>query len=224
MAQLGGKIQRKVVAASVDVETGEYVAFTEKNTAIEDFPKIFLASASVPFVFPMTEVNGRKLMDGGTVWNTNMESAVERCMEIVDKEEDIIMDVVICSDGKLGVLNVTGDTIQNYLRSWDLMMYHRSVRDVREWRLSKPLVNYRYFFIASKPLDSSLELLTFTPEVLIPMIQTGMDDAHTIVTTTKPGESFDQLDDWYDNVNGLKSKYPHFSDYLYAGKQRTVTA
>ncbi len=34
MAQLGGKIQRKIVAASVDVETGEYVPFTEKSTSI----------------------------------------------------------------------------------------------------------------------------------------------------------------------------------------------
>jgi hypothetical protein len=41
------------------------------------------------------------MMDGGTVWNTNLESAVERCREMVDRDEDIIMDVIVCSNSKL---------------------------------------------------------------------------------------------------------------------------
>jgi predicted acylesterase/phospholipase RssA len=34
------------------------------------------SSASIPFVFPHVEMDGRTLMDGGTVWNTNLVSAV----------------------------------------------------------------------------------------------------------------------------------------------------
>jgi len=55
-------------------------------------------------------------MDGGTVWNTNLVTAVERCREIVDRDEDITMDVVICSDDKLAAINATGNSISNFFR------------------------------------------------------------------------------------------------------------
>ena len=79
-------------------------------------------------------------MDGGTVWNTNLESAIERCREIVDRDEDIVMDVIICSDGKLEVINATDNTINNYMRSWSLSSYHKSVGDVREQLRANPKV------------------------------------------------------------------------------------
>jgi hypothetical protein len=100
-------------------------------------------------------------MDGGTVWNFNLEGAVERCREIVDRDEYIIMDVIICSDGKLDTLNVTGNTINNFLRSYELSSYHKSVGDVREQRRANPKVQYRYFFMASKPLAHGIEELNF---------------------------------------------------------------
>ena len=133
-------------------------------------PIRFLASSSVPFVFPNQHIDGRILMDGGTVWNSNLEGAVERCREIVNKDEDIIMDVIICSDGKLDTLNVTGNTINNYLRSYELSSYHKSVGDVREQRRANPKVQYRYFFMASKPLAHGIEELNFSPEIIDPMI------------------------------------------------------
>jgi len=34
-------------------------------------------------------------MDGGTVWNINVDSAVLQCFDMGFAEEDIIMDVVI---------------------------------------------------------------------------------------------------------------------------------
>ena len=95
-------------------------------------------------------------MDGGTVWNTNLASAVDRCREMVDRDEDIIMDVIICSNSKLQAINATGDTIENFLRSWDVGGYLNDLADVREFRRALPNVSYRYFFQASKPLASGL--------------------------------------------------------------------
>ena len=39
---------------------------------------------------------------------------------MVDRDEDIIMDVIICSNSKQSSINATGDTIENFLRSWDV--------------------------------------------------------------------------------------------------------
>ena len=209
--------------SAVDVETGEYVTYTEKNTLPEDMPVRFLASSSVPFVFPNQHIDGRILMDGGTVWNSNLMGAVERCREIVDRDEDIIMDVIICSDGKLDTVNATDNTIHNYLRSWNLAAYHKSVGDVREQRRANPKIQYRYFFMSSKPLSHGFEELEFTPEIIDPMIQIGKDDAFTIVTTTQPGESFKKLDDWVDGLNGLKERYANLADYLYNTQEKAET-
>jgi predicted acylesterase/phospholipase RssA len=89
------------VVAAVDSNNGDYVVYNEKNTPLEELPRRYLASSSVPFVFPSQLIEGRTMMDGGTVWNTNLESAVERCREMVERDEDIIMDVIVCSNSKL---------------------------------------------------------------------------------------------------------------------------
>jgi predicted patatin/cPLA2 family phospholipase len=211
-----------VVVAAVDSNNGDYIAYTEKNTPVEEMPLRYLASASVPFVFPHQLIQGRTMMDGGTVWNTNLASAVDRCREIVDRDEDIIMDVIICSDGKLDTMNTTGDTIENFLRSFTVSGYHKSLEDVREFRRSMPNVTYRYFFMASKPLSSVFELLEFNLAVIQPMIDIGKEDAKTIVTTTKPGESFKKVDDWVDSPH-IRAEYPNLAHYLYGKKPEAST-
>ena len=45
-------------------------------------------------------------MDGGTVWDVNIDSAINQCLEFVDSEEDIIVDVAIC-----GYTSRTGDPV-----------------------------------------------------------------------------------------------------------------
>ena len=37
------------------------------------------------------------LMDGGTVWNVNVNSAVRQCMDMGYDQSDIIVDVLVCS-------------------------------------------------------------------------------------------------------------------------------
>jgi len=86
MGILGGIVQRKIVVAAVDVETGEYVTFTEQNSSPSELPQRCVASSSIPFAFPHQNINGRIFMDGGTVWNTNVVSAIERCREQVDDD------------------------------------------------------------------------------------------------------------------------------------------
>ena len=58
--------------SSVNIETGAVVTLTDKTTPIEDLYKAVIASASVPGFFPPTELNGMKLIDGMTAYNTNV--------------------------------------------------------------------------------------------------------------------------------------------------------
>jgi hypothetical protein len=42
-------------------------------------------------------------MDGGTVWNTNIVTAADKCRELVDDDSQIIMDIVLTGDHEMSV-------------------------------------------------------------------------------------------------------------------------
>ena len=85
-------------------------------------------------------------MDGGTVYNTNLVSAVERCRETADKDEDITLDIVICDDNPdLGRWEDTNDAISNFLRYKSIRDYYNGLADIYKFKQAFPNVNYRYF-------------------------------------------------------------------------------
>lgn len=93
----GSELKRRFVVTCVDVNTGNVVAF---NETAPDVPMAAVSSSSIPSVF-QTRIwpdydGGVVCMDGGTVWNINVASAVQRCREVVDDDKDIILDVIDC--------------------------------------------------------------------------------------------------------------------------------
>ena len=62
--------KRKLTISAVDVETGQVVDMTDKNTPIDQLHLAVLASASVPGAFQPTVIDGRMLMDGMAAYNT----------------------------------------------------------------------------------------------------------------------------------------------------------
>lgn len=63
--------------SAVDANTGEYVAMTRDNTPFENLAQSSMSSASIPVVFPNQHLNGYNFMDGGTVWDLNLDTAVQ---------------------------------------------------------------------------------------------------------------------------------------------------
>lgn len=55
-------------------------------------------------------------MDGGTIWDINIDSAVNQCLEIVDDPSQIILDVMICGYDHLSTEKKSGNSIQNFMR------------------------------------------------------------------------------------------------------------
>ena len=77
--RIGGKVYRKIGLSCVDAVSGAYVVFDETT---DNLAKAMLSSGSIPFVFPYQEwPNGVVCMDGGTVWNTNLATTINRCRE-----------------------------------------------------------------------------------------------------------------------------------------------
>ena len=70
------EIKRRFTVSAVDVNTGDYEVFDQSNTTFEELPQVCFASGSIPTVFPPQHYKGMVLMDGGTVWDVNVESAI----------------------------------------------------------------------------------------------------------------------------------------------------
>lgn len=79
-----------------------------------------LASGSIPGAFPPQLMNGMVLMDGGTIWDVNLISAIDQCLEVVDDVSKIVIDIAICSSAKSEGFDVTKNAADNYLRAQQL--------------------------------------------------------------------------------------------------------
>jgi len=90
--QHNNTVKKRAFASAVDSDSGTYVPFSlydepgANKTSIEFKVSAVVASASIPFVFPPREMTyeGKLMnfMDGGTVWNNNMMTAINECMKL----------------------------------------------------------------------------------------------------------------------------------------------
>ena len=76
MREFPDGVKRRWATAAGDYGTGEFHVFDHNNTPYEDIPDAAVASSSIPGIFPPHHYNGRYYMDGGTISNLNLNSAV----------------------------------------------------------------------------------------------------------------------------------------------------
>lgn len=135
--------------AAVNVNTGLYTEFTQKNIAFTDLADAAVASASIPFVFPPHNWGDKGIfMDGGTVYNINIEGAIQQCMDLVDDESKIIVDILICgSPDHPDVWDKKAKTaISNFMRERDLKSFYKSTNSVATGMKAHPTVQVRHVF------------------------------------------------------------------------------
>lgn len=87
---------RRVTIGAADVNTGEFIEFTQDNTSYYDLAQAALSSSSIPGIFPPQNFKGHLLMDGGTVWDVNISSAIKQCHQLGAINEEIIVDIAVC--------------------------------------------------------------------------------------------------------------------------------
>jgi len=125
-------------------------------------PLAVVSSASIPFVFPHRQYKDYILMDGGTVWNTNIVTAADKCRQLVDDDSQIIMDIVLTGDHEIHEEMDTGNAINNFLRYYGIHTYYKHFNDVLEFKRSRPDIQYRYLVMPSGKVASGLRMILFT--------------------------------------------------------------
>lgn len=192
IAELGAN-KRKWVVSSVDANTGNYYLMNE-TLPRDEHARAFVASTLIPAVFPHDNWGNAVLMDGGTVWNTNLVSAVQRCREQVDDDSQITLDIIVCGYPKIDTTwEFKDETIENFLRYKDIKDFYSHSEDIAGFIKAFPKVNFRYFLAPSQPLAGGLAILDFNNATSTwPMQMIGRTDGENAIKAG-PGFMFNKI-------------------------------
>ena len=111
------------------------------------------------------------LMDGGTTWNNNMIVAVNECLREpgIEGHDQISVDIITLDTYSLSKFdeqkpdqpymqqnNLGFDimpwTMEYYFRNNEIHKHYRHKRDIFEFMMANPDVNYRYLFVPQSTL------------------------------------------------------------------------
>lgn len=98
----------------------------------------------------------------------------------------------MCTSHTLNQTGKVNHTISNYMRFRDIKGYYGGMRDVNEFKLSRPKVNYRYLFMPTEPLTSGFDEMIFENKTMYPMMEVGVRDAHRMINAGE-GKGFELL-------------------------------
>lgn len=203
--------QRRVTLATANVETGEYTQLDQTNLDFQDLPKAAVSSASIPFIFPPFKWKNKGIfMDGGTIFNINVEGAVHQCLDLVDDESKIIVDVFICGAGddeeiweKVGRTSWT-----NYFRGRSVRKFYGNTSSLAYSMAAHPKIDLRYVI---KQADASymggLSELNFDGDFTWPAQEQGRADAIAALNGDASVNVKDMFVEWLDDAT-LQEEFP----------------
>ena len=137
---------RRWTTGSIDANTGRFITMNQTNCEFEDLPTCTLASGSIPAALPPQHWNGHILADGGTLWDINIDSAINQCLDIVDDPADIIIDIIICWDHTPNKQEVSKDAFTNWKSARNIRDYWFGPASIEQEKRSHINVNYQYYF------------------------------------------------------------------------------
>jgi len=166
--KLGGRpIVKKISLGSADMNTGTYKSYDYNETVLtEDYVNHVISSTAMPFAFPPILEGNMTLLDGGVVWKMDIPGAIRRCLEIVDDESDIIMDVVMTAESFMTEIEDLKrySTLEHFQRGQEIKAFHADMKILNNTAIAHPKVNYRYVIgpssrltISPIPLDFSVK-------------------------------------------------------------------
>lgn len=137
---------------------GKYMDFTEKNvTRGDNLVDALYASMSFAGFFPPADVLGSSWFDGSAVWDIDIFSAINRCVEKGFKNEDIVVDVIMTSAANLKEVQAEDyKSIGMLFRYLEISSFYNSMDGLLRAKFAYKGVNFRYVIAPSGSIPSSL--------------------------------------------------------------------
>eukprot|EP00343_Euplotes_focardii_P007826 CAMPEP_0205821414 /NCGR_PEP_ID=MMETSP0206-20130828/7479_1 /ASSEMBLY_ACC=CAM_ASM_000279 /TAXON_ID=36767 /ORGANISM="Euplotes focardii, Strain TN1" /LENGTH=329 /DNA_ID=CAMNT_0053116881 /DNA_START=93 /DNA_END=1082 /DNA_ORIENTATION=- len=179
-------IKKKITFSAINADTGQYVNFdyNVSDTRPDFFIDAAFASSSIPAAFPHVHHDDMELIDGGTVWNIDIDSPIRRCREIVDNDEDIILDIILVSAATVDeVTDFSGySAMDHLLRGHEIFGFYNGMNDFNSSTFNYPNVDFRYLIFPTEKLSNSpLDILTFSQKIVDRCFEAGQKDAKLTV-------------------------------------------
>lgn len=168
--------ERMIRVDAMDANSGSLIGFTEKDVAWKDFAKVNVASASLPGVFPSTKYGDHVFIDGGVVWGANLAGAVNKCRDVVDSDNKIVVDMLITHASSKQAGKESKNALTNYMRSKAIKDYWNGVAALRKFIVDFPNVTYRHFAIPSENIGPGPTRLDFEDNFTWHMQEVGRKD------------------------------------------------
>ena len=154
-------------------------------------------------------------MDGGTVWDVNVDSAINQCLEIVDSLEDIIIDVAICGYTKRTGHTISKNAMDNFMAARDEREFYSNTNTVQSSLAAYPGVQSRYYFQGNYddyhgcvvPND-----LDFNNSTTWCLQEAGRQDAKDMLEIGQENVH-KSLEEWFASQE-LQDQHPTFRTYL----------
>ena len=176
------KIHRKLVVGATNARTGNFVRFTEAIAFDEMKYKAVAASSAFPGFFQSVDFQNMTLIDGGVLINLDIAGAIERCKEIVSREADIIIDIVMCSGDVLEDVDVSGFNAVKMLRRYlQISSFQKTMVWITHGIANYPGVKFRYIVSPQGPISDEWIPMGFRREEINRLIDLGIQDAKDTV-------------------------------------------
>lgn len=122
------------------------MTFNQDNVTFEELPQAVVSSGSIPVVFAPQHIKDYVLTDGGTVWDVNIDSAVNQCLDMGFAEDKIILDVAVCS--KIPTIDEAPSTnaIKNWLEAFNIKKNYGDMNSIAAELRAFPEVTMQYYF------------------------------------------------------------------------------
>jgi len=177
---------RHVNVGLVDVLTGDYRDFSEKtmNGSPDEIVDVMFASFSIPGYFAPAVVDGSSYFDGSAIWDIDITSVVNKCMELGFKAADIVVDVIMVDNTTLAFENTTDyNSLEMLFRYLEIARYYGTFDGLLRAQFAYPDVNFRYIVGPSSKLPESRfhVPLNLNSTQMEEMFEMGISDAKNII-------------------------------------------
>ena len=164
-----------------DVLKGTYVDKHAADLTGDDFYNTMYAEFAFAGFFPPVDAMGSEYFDGSTIWDLDIFSAVNKCLE-THKDEDIYVDVLMTSAKTLKKVDASDyKSIHMLWRYLEVSRYYSSMDGLLRAQFAYPKINFRNIVSPSADLPSSLYPLNLKEADISTMVELGEKDAKASV-------------------------------------------
>ena len=157
-----------------DVLKGTYKDMHSEDLTGDDFYNTMYAEFAYAGFFPPVDAMGSEWFDGSTIWDLDIFSAVNKCIDDGFAASDIVVDVAMTSAKTLKVVDAsTYKSIHMLWRYLEVSRYYSSMDGLLRAQFAYPDVTFRNIVSPSADLPSSLYPLNLKEADITTMYELG---------------------------------------------------